>query len=141
VLALTCRLLTPRLPDSNREKEEIQFLLNHYGEALNKDWEWAKTLSMVYILGEEEKKIKQNQGTLNENLKKPEFLKFSLRSIEKYLPWFEGTIYIVYKRDEINIVKDLPWLSSFNSKIKFTEYEEIIPKEKKPKRYMLLKCI
>ena len=67
---------------SKREIEEIYFLLNYKGEKLEPEWKWITNISIVYIMEENKYKV------LDE-------LKYSLRSIDKYLPWFKGTIFII----------------------------------------------
>ncbi|KAG4095505.1 hypothetical protein H8356DRAFT_1687557 [Neocallimastix lanati (nom. inval.)] len=103
----------PKKEISDREKEEIEFLLNYKGEKLDNEWEWAKTLSIVYIFenNENTKKIEMNK------------LKYSLRSIEKYLPWFKGNIYIIINNED---QKEFKWINS-NNNIKLINQKYLIP--------------
>jgi hypothetical protein len=67
---------------SNSEQEELYTLFNYRGEKLKKEWKWIKNISIVYLLTE------RDINTIN-------LLKYSLRSIEYYLPWFNGKIFII----------------------------------------------
>jgi len=101
----------PKKEISDNEKEEIDFLNAYKGELLTKEWEWAKKISMVYIINS------NNNDLLTYELK------YSLRSIEKHLPWFNGTIYI------ISDTSDISWINKINKNIKIINYKDIIPKE------------
>ena len=96
---------------SKVEKEENEFLLNYDGRELEPEWNWVRNISIVYIINENDDKI------LNE-------LKFSLRSIEKYIPWFFGIIYIVVK----DITYNLFWLNTKNRHIRIINSKDIVPK-------------
>jgi len=102
---------------SKREKEEIRFLLSYNGEELEQEWKWAKYISFVYIL---ENGNKNYDGSLNEINK----LKYSLRSIEKYLPWHEGNIYIITQKQATN---EFLWINNKNERIKILHQNDIIP--------------
>ena len=95
---------------SKYDKEEIEILFNYNGGELEKEWEWVKNISIVYIITKESNKINQ--------------LKYSLRSIEYYLPWFIGTIYIIAQ----NLTYNLSWLNTANKRIKIINPENIVPK-------------
>jgi len=109
----------PKKDISNREREEIDFLLNYNGETLTHEWEWAKKISMVYYFDspnpftKERKELEINK------------LKYSLFSIEKYLPWFEGVIYIVIKEEE---QKEFEWIKSQNKRIQLIHQTHLISK-------------
>jgi len=92
------------------EKEEIEFLFKYDGRDLEPEWKWVQNISIVYII------------TDNEN-KKINELKYSLRSIERFLPWFIGTIFIIIQRT------NLFWINIKNPHIKIINPLDIIPTE------------
>jgi len=100
---------------SDREAEEIDFLSDYRGGQLDKEWEWAKDISFVYIL---ENGIDANCTSTVQDLK------YSLRSLDKYLPWFEGTVYIVTQQEDINHL--LSWVKE-DSRIRIINQSEFIP--------------
>lgn len=104
---------------SDREEEEIEFLLNYTGGELNKEWHWAKKISIVYILNED--KWKDETGKYREFNK----LILSIHSLKKYLPWFEGKIFII-GNDDNNDELVMSYLKDKN--IKIINKNEIIPK-------------
>jgi len=63
------------------------------------------------------KLLKKTENLYNE-------LKYSLRSLEQYLPWHKGTIYIVIQ-NELDF--ELFWLNSKNKRIKIITQSQIIP--------------
>jgi len=91
---------------SNEEKEEIDFLVNYNGEELSNEWQWVKNISIVYYLEYSNKKNILHSLEINN-------LKYSLRSIEKYIPWFKGNIFIIFN-NKFNIT----WLNNKNKNIK-----------------------
>ncbi|ORX84258.1 hypothetical protein BCR32DRAFT_291485 [Anaeromyces robustus] len=119
---------------SDREKEEIDFLLNYKGEELDKEWQWAKDISFVYIWVNDtdpdyinlRKDYIDEKLNKNKNIKKYDELQYSLRSIEKYLPWHQGNIYIVTPGQVPN------WLNTSNKRIKIINEKDIIPSEAVP---------
>ena len=114
----------PKKEISDREKEEIDFLLNYKGEKLDNEWEWAKTLSIVYI-------FESNESTKTIEINK---LKYSLRSIEKYLPWFEGNVYIIIKEED---QKEFKWINTNNKKIKLISQEHLLPENNLFNRHII----
>ena len=106
----------PKKEYSDSEMEEISSLLKYNGEELSPNWEWAKKMSFVYIL---ENAYDPVSIGINE-------LKYSIRSLEKYLPWFEGDIFIVTQTD---VTYELLWLDSNNTKIHVINQSEIIPEK------------
>ena len=94
------------------EKEEIEMLFNYDGRELEPEWEWIKNISFVYIINENENKI------INE-------LKYSLRSIERFLPWFLGTIFVIVQK----ITNNLSWLNKNNHQIKIINPKDFISKK------------
>ncbi|OUM58891.1 hypothetical protein PIROE2DRAFT_15744, partial [Piromyces sp. E2] len=103
---------------SSREKKEIHHLLSYNGTELEEKWKWAKDVSIVYLIENYENYTNYELDLLS--------LKYSLRSIESYLPWFSGKIFII--TPIINIVKDIPWLNLNNSRIKVIHQNDIIEK-------------
>ena len=95
---------------SAMEKEEFEMLFNYGGGELEPEWEWVKNISIVYIITENENKI------INE-------LKYSLRSIERFLPWFFGSIFIIVQK----ITNNLSWLNKNNHQIKITNPKDFVP--------------
>lgn len=91
------------------EKDELEILFNYDGKDLESEWEWIKNISIVYIITENEDKI------INK-------LKYSLRSIERYLPWFFGTIFIIAQ----SISNNLEWLNKNNHHIKIIDPKNIV---------------
>lgn len=96
---------------SKLDEEENRILFNYDGGELEKEWKWVKKISIVYIITEEENN-KTNQ------------LKYSLRSIGKYLPWFIGTIYIIVQASDF----DLSWLNNNNEHVKIINPKNIVSK-------------
>ena len=94
------------------EKDEFQILFDYDGRELEPEWEWVKNISFVYILTENEHKI------INE-------LKYSLRSIEAFLPWFFGTIFIIMQRKKYN----LTWINKNNHHIKIIDPKDFVSNE------------
>lgn len=97
---------------SSEEQEEIELLENYDGGELEKEWYWVKDISIVYIISENDCK------TINE-------LKYSLRSIQTYLPWFVGKIFIILQINDCNI----SWLNLKGKNIKIINPKEIISKK------------
>eukprot|EP00833_Pecoramyces_ruminatium_P013139 jgi/Orpsp1_1/1187171/evm.model.d7180000055913.2 len=103
---------------SDREEEEINYLLNYRGEVLDEEWNWAKNISFVYRLNHE--KCRNDTGKYIELQK----LFYSIGSIEKYLPWSHGKIYLIGNREDLD---EMEW-SNLNSKmITLISEDEIIP--------------
>ena len=95
---------------SKREKEELGLILNYKGEKLELEWEWVKNISFVYII--EDKTIIFDE------------LKYSLRSIDTYLPWFNGTIYIIIENEKL-----YPYLKRDGRHLVFIDPKNILPKK------------
>ena len=91
------------------EKDELKILFNYDGRDLEPEWEWIKNISIVYIITENKDKI------INE-------LKYSLRSIEKFLPWFLGTIFIITQK----MVYNLMWLNKNSHRIKIIDPKNFV---------------
>lgn len=97
---------------SKKEKEELDILFNYDGRELELKWNWVKNISIVYIINE------SSNHTINA-------LKYSLRSLEDYLPWFRGTIYIIDPGMSLN----LSWLDINNTQIKIINPKDIVSKK------------
>ena len=91
------------------EKDEFEILFDYDRRELEPEWEWIKNISFVYIITESKYKI------INE-------LKYSLRSIETFLPWFFGTIFIIVQRMTYN----LSWINKNNCHIKIIDPKDIV---------------
>lgn len=105
---------------SDRETEEIEKLKNYRGEELEEEWLWAKSTSIVYLL-----ETSKNSTNYEVDLFA---LKYSLRSVEKYLPWLLGNIYIIKPN---NIQYSIPWLNVNNDRIKIINQNDFIPEDVK----------
>jgi len=99
----------PKNEMSKREKDELNFLLNYDGKELESEWDWVKNISIVYIIENENKESDQ--------------LKYSLGTIEKYLPWFNGTIFVI-----ISDKSEYLSLKKYEKRLKFIYPNDIIPK-------------
>ena len=95
---------------SKKEQEEIDILFNYDGNKLEPKWNWIKNISIVYIIIDD-KNINQ--------------LKYSLRSIERFLPWFLGTIFIILNK----VYYNLSWINLDNHKIKIIYAKDIVSKK------------
>ena len=96
---------------SRSEEEEINILFNYDGRELEQEWQWVKNISIVYIITKEDNKILQ--------------LQYSLRSIEIFLPWFIGTIFII----DQNMNCNLSWVNTTNEHIKIINPKNIVSKK------------
>jgi len=139
---------------STREINELRFLLSYHGEELSKEWQWAKNVSMVYILDDPYefsnpsilKRIfsfitkiifppKKDSVPAKNNDQKNTYqeLKYSLRSIEKYLPWYQGKIHIILPKSipKDSSLEELSWLNLHNKRIHIISPDDIIPNNDK----------
>jgi len=68
-------------------------------------------------------KAKYDNGNrdINSRFRSADELRYSLRSLQKFLPWHEGMIYIVTYH------QIPPWLDTSNKQIQIVDHEEIIP--------------
>ena len=115
--------------DSNKKKD-LNYILNYRGTSIEPEWEWVKNISFVYtwVDGSDPNfsylKSKYNGGDrdVNSRDRSADELRYSLRSLKKYLPWHNGTIFIVTNNQ---IPK---WLKVNNNCIKIVNHEDIIPK-------------
>ncbi|ORX53268.1 hypothetical protein BCR32DRAFT_288110, partial [Anaeromyces robustus] len=115
------------------EKDD-DYILNYKGGELEPEWEWVKNISILYtwVDGSDidflEEKSKYNGGErdINSRFRSADELRYSIRSVEKYLPWHEGNIYIL-------TAQQIPqWLNTTNSKIKMVYHKDVIPKHVTP---------
>ena len=155
-IQLKSELSGPLKKVSEKEMEEIHLLQNYHGENLTSEWQWAKYVSIVYLLEStlnfpknskppndllllnklknylNKNYIKDSNKTSFENytemkksrLREIEELKYSLRSIDLYLPWFEGDIYIIGEGEQEEV---LPWLNPQNKKIHWIHTHDLLP--------------
>ena len=115
--------------DSNKKKD-LNYILNYRGTSIEPEWEWVKNISFVYtwIDGSDidlsQIKHKYNGGNKNVDSRdrSSDELLYSLRSLKKYLPWHNGTIFLVTNNQTPK------WLNNENKRIKIINHEEIIPK-------------
>ena len=115
--------------DSNKKKD-LNYILNYRGTSIEPEWEWVKKISFVYtwIDGSDidlsQIKHKYNGGNKNVDSRdrSSDELLYSLRSLKKYLPWHNGTIFLVTNNQTPK------WLNNENKRIKIINHEEIIPK-------------
>ncbi|ORX52890.1 hypothetical protein BCR36DRAFT_582302 [Piromyces finnis] len=115
--------------DIHKVKEDIDIIREYTGGEIEPEWEWVKKISIVYtwVDGSDidflDEKSKYNGGErrVNSRDRSADELRYSLRSLEKYLPWHKGTIYIVTNNQ-------IPaWLDISHPRIKIVDHKEIIP--------------
>ena len=92
------------------EEEELELLLNYEGGDLEPRWKWIKNISLVYIIEAENVILEE--------------LKYSLRSISQYLPWFSGTVYIITENDGL-----FSYLKKDSEHLIFIEPTQFLPKK------------
>jgi len=146
----------PKKKVSKKEMEEIDLLHNYHGENLTSEWQWAKSVSIVYLLESTLNFLKNsnpsndflllnklknylNKDYINDSnktsfksftemkksrLREIEELKYSLRSIDLYLPWFEGDIYIIGEGEQEEV---LPWLNLQKKKVHWIHPHDLLP--------------
>jgi len=117
-------LSDPQPELSQRETEEINFINSYEGKNLTEDWQWTSNISLVYIY----EGINDNQNK-SATITESEKLKYSIRSVDKYLPWFKGKIFIVTRTKISKDDNDLQWLNRSNKRIKIIYQNDIIPKK------------
>ncbi|OUM61176.1 hypothetical protein PIROE2DRAFT_12895 [Piromyces sp. E2] len=117
---------------------ELEFLMQYArdvetgkrGSELEPEWQWVKDISIVYtwINGTDdallERKAKYNGGIKKADNRDRciDELRYSLRSVYKFLPWHTGTIYFVTPG------QTPVWLDTSNPRIKVIDQEDILPK-------------
>lgn len=148
---------------SQREKDELLLLLKYQGEELSPEWQWSKDIDFVYIL-EDCKPYQKGKNShepdislfkrlfspwASKNNKKIVIgeqqqqsyddiycseLRYSLRSLEKYLPWHQGKIYLVVMNDSKEFLdREFFWLNTQNNhRIQIVYWKDILPEEYQP---------
>jgi len=107
----------PKKEFSDREVDEVSALFKYRGrKELSPLWRWTNSMSFVYIL---ENASDRSANVINE-------LKYSLRSVKKYLPWFKGDIFIITQKE---VTDELVWLNTKNSRIHVINQDQILPSE------------
>jgi len=112
-------LSEPKKEISVREEKEINLLMNYYGNDLDEEWQWASDISIVYILDDINSSCECTYGV--------DRLKYSLRSISKYMPWHKGKIFIVYQNIQQKV--ELSWLNTQQSRVELVDKNDILPEE------------
>jgi hypothetical protein len=117
---------------SDRERKELNTILNYRGEELSKEWKWAENLSIVYIWnnGTDPEYINNRNQYTDDKVdiveRKYDELQYSLRSLDKYLPWHKGKIFIVTPGQTPS------WLDTKNPRIEIVHQDDILPLEAIP---------
>jgi len=119
----------PTLPNniSDRERDEINTILSYKGEKLPKEWKWAEDISIVYIWtnGTDPEYVKLRKQYTKEKYngtpREYDELQYSLRSVDQYLPWHKGKIFIVTPGQTPS------WLDTSNSRIEIIHQDDILP--------------
>ncbi|OUM63912.1 hypothetical protein PIROE2DRAFT_69323 [Piromyces sp. E2] len=116
-------LAEPQKEVSKLEMKEIDFLLKYANRTreIEEEWQWVSDISIVYKL----EKDNNDDGASN-TFTKYKQLKYSLRSIEKYLPWFKGKIFIVTNESD----EKISWINKKNKRITVIPQSQLIPKDK-----------
>ncbi|ORY26734.1 hypothetical protein LY90DRAFT_513670 [Neocallimastix californiae] len=123
-------LTTSNSTSFSKQITELNFILNYKGGNLEPEWQWVKNISVVYTwvdgsdINFQDLKSKYNGGNrkVNSRDRSADELRYSIRSLEKYMPWHEGTIYIV-------TCQQIPkWLNTTHSRIKIVDHKSIFPK-------------
>lgn len=118
-----------KLLKDNEKNVDLKYILNYHGGDLEPEWEWARDISFVYtwVDGSEinfsDIKSKYNGGRreVSSRDRSADELRYSIRSLEKYLPWHTGTIYILTSQQ---IPK---WLDTSNPRVKMVYHKDIFP--------------
>lgn len=119
---------TPNKINNNNENEHKK------GWRLDPKWEWCRNISIVYTWVNGSDPIHQEiKSHYNGGIKKADQrdrsmdeLRYSLRSLELYLPWHEGMIYIVSPNQVPS------WLNTANPRIKVIDQASLLPDEYNP---------
>jgi len=130
------------LPNVNKEEADKIFKQNEDEIAKNKPkgwkldakWAWCRNVSIVYtwVNGSDphhqEIKSKYNGGIkkVDQRDRSMDELRYSLRSLEKNLPWHEGMIYIVSPNQTPH------WLNTNHPRIKVIDQATLLPPDANP---------
>jgi len=118
----------------NIDKSDEEYIHGYYGGELEPEWYWAKNISIVYtwVDGSDinflDQKAKYDHGykTNDNRYRSMDELRYSLRSLKKYMPWHEGMIYIVTNNQ-------IPsWINVTHPQIKIIDHQQIIPEHIRP---------
>jgi len=129
-------------PIPNVEKEEADKAFNKddqennkpKGWKLDEKWEWCRNISIVYTwVNGSDPNHQEIKSHYNGGIKKADQrdrsmdeLRYSLRSLEKNLPWHEGTIFIVSPNQ-------VPyWLNVEHPRIKIIDQASLLPPSVNP---------
>jgi len=104
------------------------------GWKLDEKWAWCRNISIVYTWvngsdpNHQEIKSKYNGGIkkVDQRDRSMDELRYSLRSLEKNLPWHEGMIYIVSPNQVPN------WLNTDHPRIKVIDQATLLPPDTNP---------
>jgi len=125
----------PRLSSSSSSSAEPLLSILNPGDPgyLEPEWEWARETSIVYtwVNGSEAgyRAVRQRWGGPNAvgggRDRDNDDLKFSLRTLTKFMPWHNGTIYLVSPSPP-------SWADLSNPRFRWVNQDELIPKEDQP---------
>ena len=118
----------------NKDNEEEIAKTKPKGWKLDAKWAWCRNISIVYtwVNGSDpihqEIKSKFNGGIkkVDQRDRSMDELRYSLRSLEKNLPWHEGMIYIVSPNQTPH------WLNINHPRIKVIDQASLLPPEANP---------
>jgi len=120
--------------NNNRKKTDLDYIKNYKGGELEPEWQWVRNISIIYtwVDGSDidflDVKSKYNGGVreFNSRDRSADELRYSIRSLEKYMPWFNGTIHIA-------TFNQIPkWLDTSNPRIKMVFHKDFIPEHYYP---------
>ncbi|ORX84259.1 hypothetical protein BCR32DRAFT_132905 [Anaeromyces robustus] len=108
--------------------KEIREMKKYRGGPLEPEWKWIEDISIVYTwvngsdLNHLDLKSKYNGGNRNidNRDRSVDELRYSLRSLEKYLPWHKGNIFIVSPNQVPS------WLKP-NTRVKIINQDDLLP--------------
>jgi len=118
----------------NLTQKDEKLIKEYSGGDLGSEWLWIKNISIVYtwVDGSDinfiEQKAKYEHGYRNNNnrYRSVDELRYSLRSIVKFIPWHEGKIYIVTNQQVPS------WLNINHPRVKIIDHKQIIPNHIRP---------
>jgi len=122
------------IPNSKVFKTDMEYILQYKGGELEPEWEWVKNISIVYtwVDGNDidflDIKSKYNGGfrEYNSRDRSADELRYSIRSLTEYLPWHNGTLYILTN-------SQIPkWLDTSNPRVKLVFHKDVFPEHITP---------